>query len=80
MRKIKEVLRLHSALGCIHRQIASACHISPSTAGSYIERAAEAGIAWVDAESLTEAEVEAKLFTYVGRSEPQARAAIGSTS
>ncbi len=76
MRKIREVLRLHSDLGCTHRQIASACNISPSTVGAYIERAAEAGLSWADAEPLTEAEVEDRLFTYVGRSEPKARAAI----
>jgi transposase len=76
MRKIREVLRLHSDLGCTHRQIASACNISPSTVGAYIERAAEAGLTWADAEPLTEAEVEERLFTYVGRSEPKARAAI----
>lgn len=76
MRKIREVLRLHSALGCTHRQIASACHISPSTAGAYIERAVEAGLTWAEAEPLSEAEVEARLFTYVGRSEPKARATI----
>jgi transposase len=76
MRKIREVLRLHSDLGCTHRQIAAACHISPSTVGSYVERAAEAGLTWLDAEPLTEAEVEGRLFTYVGRSEPKARHVI----
>lgn len=76
MRKIREVLRLHSDLGCTHRQIASACHISASTVGAYIERAAEAGLTWADAAPMSEAEVEAKLFTYVGRSEPKARAPI----
>jgi hypothetical protein len=76
MRKIREVLRLHSDLACTHRQIASACHISPSTVGAYLERAAEAGLTWADAAPLTEVEVEARLFTYVGRSEPKARAAI----
>jgi transposase len=67
---------LHSDLGCTHRQIAAACHISRSTVGSYIERAADAGLTWADAEPLTEAEVEGRLFAYVGRSEPKARAAI----
>ena len=76
MRKIREVLRLHSELGCTHRQIAAACHISPSTVGSYIERAAEAGLTWTDAAPLTEAEVEDRLFTYVVRSEPNVRYAI----
>jgi hypothetical protein len=37
MRKIREVLRLHSELGCTHRQIATACSISPSTVSSYVE-------------------------------------------
>jgi transposase len=76
MRKIREVLRLHSDLACTHRQIASACHISPSTVSAYLERAAEAGLTWADAAPLTEAEVEARLFTYVDRSEPMSRAAI----
>lgn len=76
MRKGREVLRLHSDLACTHRQIASACQISPSTVSAYLERAAEAGLTWADAAPLTEAEVEAKLFSYVGRSEPEARAAI----
>jgi transposase len=48
----------------------------PRTVGAYIERAAEAGLTWAEAESLTEAQVEGRLFTYVGRSEPQASAAI----
>jgi transposase len=76
MRKIREVLRLHSELGCTHRQIAAACRMSPSTVGAYIERAVEAGLSWSEAEPLTEAEVEGRLFTYVGRSEPKARAPI----
>jgi len=76
MRKIREVLRLHHDLACTHRQIAVACNISPSTAGSYIDRAAAAGLTWAEAEPLSEAEVEARLFTYVGRCEPKARAAI----
>lgn len=76
MRKIREVIRLHSDLGCTLRQIASACHISPSTVSGYIERAEKAGLTWADAEALTEVEVEARLFTYIGRSEPKARAAI----
>src|SRR3569832_806444 len=74
MRKIREVLRLHSELGCTHRQIAAACHISPSTVGSYIERAAEAGLTRSDAAPLPEA--EDSLFTYVVRSEPNVRYAI----
>jgi hypothetical protein len=44
--------------------------------GAYIERAAEARLTWAEAESLTEAQVEGRLFKYIGRSEPKARAAI----
>jgi hypothetical protein len=62
MRKIREVLRLHSDLACTHRQIASACHISPSTVSAYLEWAAEAGLTWADAAPLTEVEVEARLL------------------
>ena len=56
MRKIREVLRLHSSLGCTHRQIASACHISPSTVGAYIDRATEAGLTWTEVEPLSDRE------------------------
>lgn len=76
MRKIREVLRLRNECRCTHRQIAASCSISPATVGDYLERAAQAGLTWEQAQALSEAEVEAKLFTYLGRSEPAARAAI----
>jgi len=76
MRKIREVLRLHFELSCTHRQIAAACSVSPATVGDYLGRAMRAGLGWEQAQSLSEAEVEAKLFTYIGRSEPEVRSAI----
>jgi transposase len=45
MRKLKEVLRLHS-LGLKQRQIARSCLISQSTVHQYLTAAAAAGVSW----------------------------------
>src|SRR5689334_5761149 len=45
MRKLKEVLRLHS-LGLKQRQIARSCCISQSTVHAYLKAAATAGVHW----------------------------------
>jgi transposase len=79
MRKIREVLRLHFECGCQHRQIALACEISPSTVSDYLSRAERAGVAWEHAKPLSDAEVEARLFQHLGRSEPSQRATIDLT-
>src|SRR6478735_11067257 len=71
-----EVLRLHYERGCQHRQIALACEMSPSTVCDYLSRAARAGLAWEQAKPRSDAEVEAPLFSHVGRGEPSARAAV----
>ena len=76
MRKVREVLRLHFECRCRHRQIAVACSISPATVSDYLSRAERAGLTWDQARLLSEAEVEARLFTYIGRSEPCSRAPI----
>ena len=76
MRKIREVLRLHFELGCTHRQIAAACSVSPATVSDYLTRALRAGLGWQQAQPLSEAEVEAKLFVHIGRSEPEVRSAV----
>ena len=73
MRKIREVLRLRSECGCSHRQIAASCSISASTVADYLERIEQGGLTWEQARTLSEAEVEARLFTYIGRQEPEAR-------
>jgi len=62
MRKVKEVLRLRLELGLGQRAIARSCRMGLSTVHDYLERAARAGIGWPIAESLGEAELEAKLF------------------
>jgi transposase len=76
MRKVREVLRLHFECGCTHRQIAAACSISPATVSDYVNRAERAGFDWEQARPLGDAEVEARLFSYIGRGEPAARGAI----
>lgn len=76
MRKVREVLRLHFECNCRHREIAGACSISPATVCDYLARAAQAGLGWEQARPLSDAEVEARLFTQLGRNEPAARAAI----
>ena len=45
MRKLKEVLRLHS-LGLKQQQIARSCSIAQSTVHGYLKAAAEAGVSW----------------------------------
>jgi transposase len=76
MRKVREVLRLHFECGCKHRQISAACGVSPSTVTDYLERARRAGMTWEQARTLKDSEVEVRLFTLLGRSEPAARTAI----
>ncbi len=76
MRKIREVLRLHHECGCENRQIALACCISPSTVSEYLQKAERLALTWELAKGLSEADVESRLFTHVGRCEPPARVAI----
>lgn len=45
MRKVKEVLRLHS-LGLKQQQIARSCSIAQSTVHNYLKAAAAAGVSW----------------------------------
>ena len=45
MRKLKEVLRLHS-LGLKQQQIARSCSIAQSTVHGYLKTAAAAGVGW----------------------------------
>jgi len=76
MRKVREVLRLKHVLKRSEREIAAAVGVGHGTVGAYLKRAKEAGLRWEDAEAMSDAEVEARLFTQVGRNEPAARAPI----
>ena len=75
MRKIREVLRLKHL--CRSRaEIAASVGIGETTVADYAARASSAGMTWEIAQPLSDAEVEARLFRHVGRSEPPARAPI----
>lgn len=61
MRKIKDVLRL-SATGMAQRPIARALHLGVGSVNAYLNRAAEIGLSWSEAEGLDEAELKRRLF------------------
>jgi transposase len=58
------------------REIAGSVGIGHSSVGEYVKRAKEAGLDWDQAEGLSDAEVESRLFAQVGRNEPAARAPV----
>ena len=62
MRKIKEVLRLKYDCGISKREIARSCQVSRSTVADYLRKATAAGINWTEASTLTEAELDKRLF------------------
>jgi transposase len=61
MRKIKEVLRLHS-LGLAQRQIARSCSIGQSTVSEYLKAAAAASLEWEEIDDWNDARVAAALL------------------
>ena len=61
MRKLKEVLRLHS-LGLSQHQIARSCSISQSTVHEYVSAAQAAGVRWPLPEDWDEQQIEQALF------------------
>src|ERR1017187_2950224 len=62
MRKIKDVLRLKYDGGFSNRQIAKSLHISRSAIAEYLARAAAANFTWPLPATLSEEELEGKLF------------------
>jgi len=61
MRKLKEVLRLHS-LGLSQHQIARSCSISQSTVHEYLSAAQAAGVKWPSLENWDDQQIERRLF------------------
>jgi hypothetical protein len=61
MRKLKEVLRLHS-LGLSQHQIARSCSVSQSTVHEYLSAAQAAGVQWPLPEHWGDPEIERALF------------------
>jgi transposase len=62
--------------GRTHREVSASIGISKGSVCDYVQRASAAGLTWAEEESLSDSEVEARLFSLVGRNEPPARAAI----
>ena len=61
MRKLKEVLRLHS-LGLSQHQIARSCSIAQSTVHEYVSAAQAAGVNWTLPEDWDDQQTEQALF------------------
>ena len=61
MRKVKEVLRLHS-LGLSQHQIARSCSISQSTVHEYLSAAQAASVKWPAPENWDDQQIERTLF------------------
>jgi transposase len=66
MRKIREVLRLTHEHKLSIRQVSRATGIGKSTAGEFVARAKVIGITWPIAPEISDAELEARLFTPAG--------------
>ncbi len=62
MRKVKEVLRLRWECGLSKQKIAQSCGMARSTVGDYLMRAEAAGLSWPLPDSLSEADLEQRLF------------------
>ena len=77
MRKVREILRLKYECGRSHREIAASLQIAVGTVTGYLKRASAAGVGWADAQLLSDADVERRLFRDTAeRNMPAARAPI----
>ena len=65
MRRVREVLRLRTA-GVGRNEIARRVGVAPSTVRLTLQRLATAGLGWPLPAELTDAALEARLFTAVG--------------
>ena len=62
MRKAREVLRLKWALKLSARRVAGSLAMGRSTVAEYLQRAVAAGLTWEEVETLSDAELEGRLF------------------
>lgn len=62
MRTIREVLRLKWQCGLSNRDIAASCRICETAVRGYLSRARQAGLSWPLPDTLTDAQLEARLF------------------
>src|SRR2546428_12200149 len=81
MRQVREVLRLKFVGGVPIREIARRIGVAGSTVGATIKRFQAAGLSWPLSEEMTDAGVEAKLFSGAGRRQGHRRQVVpGSAS
>lgn len=76
MRRIREVLRLKFESQRSQREIAVACGLSKGSVGEYLRRARAAGITWEVGQTLSDSELEQRLFVPPGRSLPADRVPV----
>ena len=62
MRQIRETLRLHMQAGLSYNEIGRALKISKSVAGKYVSLARVAGVDWDLAQTLSDEDLEARLY------------------
>jgi transposase len=62
MRRIRETLRLHLQAGLSYNEVGRALKLSKSSVGKYVMLARVAGVDWELAQTLTDDELEARLF------------------
>ncbi|WP_231480661.1 IS21 family transposase [Thiomonas sp. FB-Cd] len=62
MRQIRETLRLHLQAGLTYSEVAGALKISKSVVGKYVLLARVAGVDWAVAQTLSDAELEGRLY------------------
>ena len=62
MRRIRETLRLHLQAGLSYNEVGRALKISKSVAGKYVSLARARGVDWELAQTLTDEELEARLY------------------
>ena len=62
MRRIRETLRLHLQAGLSYNEIGRALKISKSVVGKYVSLARLHGVDWAVAQSLSDEDLEARLY------------------
>ncbi|WP_156055425.1 IS21 family transposase [Thiomonas sp. Bio17B3] len=62
MRQIREALRLHLQVGLTYSEVARALKLSKSAVGKYVSLARAAGVDWAVAQTLTDVELQGRLY------------------
>src|SRR5450631_3330981 len=62
MRRIREVLRLHLQAGLSYNEVSRALKLSKSVVGKYVSLARAASVDWAAAQSLSDEDLDARLF------------------